>query len=113
MRTLYIEGVENHDGPESCVGVCEGVGEALAGVHAGRAIEPRNVSFSLGCRRNVPLRKATSLAALSRAAGGPCAVEEPEHVWSLHVREPGGPVSARLVDHRVGRSGKAEVVRLR
>jgi len=31
MRTLYIEGVANHDGPESCVGVCEGVGEALAG----------------------------------------------------------------------------------
>ena len=48
MRTLYIEGVANHDGPESCVGVCEGVGEALAGVHAGRAIEPRNVSLVWG-----------------------------------------------------------------
>ena len=48
MRTLYIEGVANHDGPESCVGVCEGVGEALTGVHAGRAIEPRNVSLVWG-----------------------------------------------------------------
>jgi hypothetical protein len=42
METLYIEGLANHDGPESCVGVPRGRSEALTGVHAGRAIEPRN-----------------------------------------------------------------------
>jgi hypothetical protein len=42
MRELYIEGVAIHGGPESCVIVCEGGGEALAGVRAGWAIEPRN-----------------------------------------------------------------------
>ena len=42
MRELYIEGVATHGGPESCVVVCEGGGEALTGVRAGRAIEPRN-----------------------------------------------------------------------
>jgi hypothetical protein len=42
MRALYIGGLATHDDPESCVGVCEGVGEALTGVSAGRAIEPRN-----------------------------------------------------------------------
>ena len=42
MRKLHIEGVANHDGPESCVDVRKGGGEALTGVRAGWAIEPRN-----------------------------------------------------------------------
>jgi hypothetical protein len=42
MRTLYIEGVAIHGGPESCVAAREGGGEALTGVRAGWAIEPRN-----------------------------------------------------------------------
>jgi hypothetical protein len=42
MRELYIEGLATHGGPEPCIGVREGVGEALEGVRAGRAIEPRN-----------------------------------------------------------------------
>lgn len=42
MKALYIEGVATHDDPESCVGVREGAGKALTGVHVGRAIEPRN-----------------------------------------------------------------------
>ena len=37
-----IEGVAIHGGPESCVGAREGAGEALIGVRAGWAIEPRN-----------------------------------------------------------------------
>jgi RNA-directed DNA polymerase len=42
MRELYIEGVAIHGGPESCAVVREGGGEALTGVRAGWAIEPRN-----------------------------------------------------------------------
>jgi len=112
MEELYAEGLANHGGPESCVGVREGVGEALTGVHTGWAIEPRNVSCP-GCRRRAPERKATSTAALARAVVGPRAVEEPVHVWSLQAREPGDPVVTRLADHRAGRSGKARAVRLR
>ena len=111
MRALYIEGPATHDGPESCVGVCEGAGEALTGVRAGRAIEPRNQ------KSGVPTLsekwKATSLVALSRAAGGPRAVGEPWHARNLHAREPGDPGPARLADHRAGRSGNAEAVILR
>jgi len=42
METLYAEGLATHGGPESCVGVREDVDEALTGVGAGWAIEPRN-----------------------------------------------------------------------
>jgi RNA-directed DNA polymerase len=45
MRESDTEGVATRSGPESCVGVCEGVGEALTGVRAGWAIEPRNQRF--------------------------------------------------------------------
>ena len=42
MREPHTEGLAPHGGPESCVGVREGVGEAWTGVRVGRAIEPRN-----------------------------------------------------------------------
>jgi len=42
MKELYVEGVATHDGPESCVDVRKDGGEALTGVRAGGAIEPRN-----------------------------------------------------------------------
>ena len=41
MEEPYIEGVATHDGPESCAGFREGVGEALTGVCIGWDIEPR------------------------------------------------------------------------
>jgi RNA-directed DNA polymerase len=47
MKTLYIEGVATHDGPESCVDVRKGGGEALTGVRAGWAIEPRNAEIGV------------------------------------------------------------------
>ena len=111
MRELYVEGPATHGGPESCVDVPRGHGEALTGARAGRAIEPRNQ------RSGVPtlsrLRKATPLAARSRAVSGPRAVKEPGHVRNLHAREPGEPVPVRLADHRADRSGNAEAVILR
>lgn len=46
MKTLYVEGIANHDDPESCAGSRKGIGEALTGAHAGRAIEPRKQTIS-------------------------------------------------------------------
>jgi RNA-directed DNA polymerase len=66
MRTPDIEGVAIHDGPESCIGVCEGEGEALTGVRAGQPLS-REITAS-GCRRRLTRRKATSPVALARAA---------------------------------------------
>ena len=42
MEELYAKGLATHGGPESCVDVPQGRGEALTGARAGRAIEPRN-----------------------------------------------------------------------
>ena len=36
MKESYVEGLATHSGPESCVTVREGSGEALTGVRAGR-----------------------------------------------------------------------------
>jgi len=108
MEELYVEGVATHGGPESCVVVCEGGGEALTGVRAGRAIEPRNEHF--GVPTLSERRKATSAAAISRGAVGPRVVKEPGHVRNLHAREPGDPAPARAVDQRAGRPGNAEAV---
>ena len=38
MRTLYIEVLATHDGPEPCVGPRESGGEASVGVHAGQLL---------------------------------------------------------------------------
>ena len=81
MKTLYIEGLANHGGPESCVGDPRGRSEALTGVvRAG--LSSREIEMKFGVPTPSPKRKATSPAALSRVAGGPRAVEEPGHARS-------------------------------
>lgn len=110
MRVLYIEGVAIRGGPESCAGVREGVGEALAGVRAGRAMEPRKPSS--GRRRCPNERKASPTGAFSRAVAGSCVVREPVHVRDLSMREnrevPCSPVAC--CGGVAGRGGNAEAV---
>jgi hypothetical protein len=74
MKESYTEGVANHGGPELCVGDPRGRSEALVGVRAGRAIEPRNASSS-GVPTLLVVRKATPLAAISRVAEDPARSE--------------------------------------
>ena len=38
MKESYVEGLAAHSGPESCVAVRKGRGEALTGVRAGRVL---------------------------------------------------------------------------
>jgi len=112
MRELYIEGLAPHGGPESCAVVCEGAGEALTGVRAGWAIEPRNQRVR-GADAVKQAGRQHRWRRYTRAVSGPRAVEEPVHVRNLHAREPGGPTIARPVDRWAGRSGNAEAVSLR
>ncbi len=106
MRESRIEGVAHHDGPELCVDVREDGGEALTGVRAGWAIEPRNQGVRGADAVNQAGRQHRQQRH-ARAVGGPRAVEEPVHVRNLHAREPGGPAFARRCDQVAGRSGKA------
>ena len=70
MEELYAEGLASHGGPQPCVDVPRGRGEALAWARAGRVIEPRN--HPSGVPTLSARRKATPLAALRREpSGGP------------------------------------------
>jgi len=109
MKESYVEGLAAHDGPESCVGVREGGGEALTGVRAGRVFS-RERRLPPGRRRSKGMRKATSGVPLWRGAAGPRAVGDPEHVRKHLAREPGDPMFARA-DGGAGRVGKSEDAR--
>jgi hypothetical protein len=112
MRALYIEGLAPHGGPESCVVVCEGVGEALAGVRVGRVMEPRNQG-DRGADAVQEVEGNITGGAMRESPGDPARSENQGMHASLHAREPGDPMPARPVDHWSGRSGNAEAVRLR
>jgi len=123
MKESYTEDLANHGGPDHALATREGAAKRWIGVHAGRAIEPRNGSCP-GCRRGHARRKATPPVALSRVAGGPRGVEEPEaRVRSLHVESreiscapvpvddaPSGTVRGVACRRVAGREGNAEVV---
>ncbi len=89
----YTEGVANHRGPESCAAAREGVGEALTGVRAGRAIEPRN-TFS-GMPTLSSAAEGNTQRSEMRAAPGSRAVCEPEHAQKRPTREPGDPAGVQ------------------
>ena len=73
--------------------------EALTGVQAGWAIEPRNGAYF---REPTLSSKAEgNRMGVARARRpSPCAVEDPRQAWKLHAREPGDPRGAR---QRAGR----------
>ena len=88
MKESYTEELASHGGPDHALATREGAAKRWIGVHAGRAIEPRNGSCP-GCRRAHARRKAIPSVALSRVAGGPRGVEEPEHVCDLFMPRAG------------------------
>ena len=112
MKELYVEGVAIHDGPESCAVVREGGGEALTGVRAGRAIEPRknrvrgaDAVYRSG-RQHRPRRYREPRPDPARS--------ENLCMYGISMRENREiPSFARPVDHGAGRSGKAEAASLR
>ena len=91
MRTLCIEDVASHDDPESCADAREGGGEALAGVRAGSAIEPRNQE----------IRGADAVTCRGR-----------QHRWSRYREWPADPArSKNRCMHGVSRRENREIPR--
>ena len=91
MKESYRKGLANHPDPESCAGGGNIPGEALTGAHTGQLLSSEITSPA--CRPAGLQGKATSEVAVKlRGARGRCGVEEPEHVWKLHAREPGDPI---------------------
>ena len=91
MEVPYGEGVASHTGPESCVYIRKGIGEALTGEVRAGLLSRERYCKTLGCRRCPQKRKATPVASLPRDVAGPCVVKDPVHVRKLLTREPGGP----------------------
>ena len=88
MEVHCDEGVANRIGPEPCVGIREGVGEASAGKRIGQPLSRENLKvpgadvfvFTEG---NMDGRVIASAHPTRRG-------RRPWHVWKLFAREPGG-----------------------
>ena len=120
MRELDGEGVAIHAGPESCVRVREGAGEALTGVRAGGVIEPRNETEAQGADVLVRAEGNTAGGVYRESLAGPARSESPG-TYGVSMREnreiPWSPMGADrclvlrvrgVVDRRlVGREGNA------
>jgi hypothetical protein len=112
METLYIEGLAPHGGPQPCVDVPRGRGEALAWVRVGRVIEPRN-QRDRGADAVQEVEGNTVDGVMRELSMGP-ARSENQGMRGVFMRENReSPLPARSVDRWSGRSGNAKAVRLR
>jgi hypothetical protein len=88
MEESYIEDLASHDGPVHALAFREGA--AKRWVRGARRPGGAASRWALsGCRRAVDQRKATPVAAFSRAVSGPRGVEEPEHARDLFMLRTG------------------------
>jgi len=98
MKESYGEGVACHTGPKSCVGVREGEGEALTGVHTGPVLSREIVAPPQGgLLRGADVVEHNGRPHLQRRQGkaltDPARSRDPVHVWKHLVREPGDPTA--------------------
>ena len=96
MQVSYSEGLANHTGPESCVGIREDAGEALTGERIGQPSSRESLIFPDA--DVVRITEGNMGSAITRAPAQSGVVEDPEHVWKLFAREPGGLGFGQRVD---------------
>ena|SRR5579864_4523676 len=86
MKVLYIEGLANHIGPESCIGVRKAAGEALTGGRAG---------WVLSCEINAPPRGGLLRGADVLEIGGR---QNPERRHGETSRDPARSKTPRMYE---------------
>jgi hypothetical protein len=109
MRTLYIEDLANHDGPEPCVGCPRGRRRSVGRGTRRRAIEPRQsqnrgADAVIWCGRQHRRRRFREPVANPAGSENQCM----RGVSRCENREV--PRSPACGDGRAGRAGKAEAV---
>jgi hypothetical protein len=106
VQVHYDKGVTTHIGPESCVGIREGAGEALTGDHIGQPWSRERV-FSVSGADAVHLAEGNTAGCASASARTARRGQRTWHVWTLLVRElgdlTGGQVGACVSLVRIGK----------
>ena len=96
MQVHYDKGVTTHIGPESCVGIREGAGEALTGDHIGQPWSRERV-FSVSGADAVHLAEGNTAGCASASARTARRGQRTWHVWTLLVRELGDGAADKAV----------------
>ena len=96
MEVHCDEDVASHIGPESCADTREGAGEALTGERTG---QPSSRESLILPDADVVINTEGNMgSAITRALTQSGVVGDPEHVWKLFAREPGGLGFGRRLD---------------
>lgn len=90
----------------------EGIGEALTGVRAGWAIEPRNQGVR-GADTVIRVGRQHRWRRYCESSGDPARSKNQSMYGTFKRENREVPCLARFADHGVGRLGNAEAVRLR
>ena len=109
MKELYAKGLAIRGGPESCVVVREVGVEALTGVRAGWAIEPRNRYSVRGADALIMAEGNIAGGAIRESPGDP-ARSENLGTYGSFMRENREVRCSPVLLVGAGREGKAEAV---
>ena len=96
MQVSHSEGPANHTGPESCVGICEDVGEALTGERIGQPLSRESLKISGA--DVVAFTEGNMDGRVSASARPTRRGRRPWHVLMLFAREPGDLGFGRRMD---------------
>ncbi len=107
MEKSYGEGIAIRTGPESCAAVCEGGGEALTGVRAGRVLSREKERIGRGADALRVSGRPHLTCRYREASQDPARSIDPVHARKHLAREPGDPASACGGEY-AGRIGKSE-----